>query len=57
MLTRLRAVPRTQVTQDGSATLEGDIPAARPRSGDNPLDRDEYLKRAARRTPGSDIYG
>jgi ribosomal protection tetracycline resistance protein len=28
-LTRLRAVPRTQVTRDASSTLEGDIPAAR----------------------------
>jgi ribosomal protection tetracycline resistance protein len=28
-LTRLRAVPQTQVVQDASATLEGDIPAAR----------------------------
>jgi ribosomal protection tetracycline resistance protein len=28
-LTRLRAVPRTQVTQGASTTLEGDIPAAR----------------------------
>jgi len=28
-LTRLRAVPRTQVTQGASATLEGDLPAAR----------------------------
>jgi ribosomal protection tetracycline resistance protein len=28
-LSRLRAIPRTQVTQDGSATLEGDIPGAR----------------------------
>jgi len=27
-LTRLRAVPRTQVTRDASATVEGDIPAA-----------------------------
>jgi ribosomal protection tetracycline resistance protein len=27
-LTRLRAVPRTQVTRDASSTLEGDIPAA-----------------------------
>jgi ribosomal protection tetracycline resistance protein len=29
VLTRLRAVPRTQVTQGASTTLEGDIPAAR----------------------------
>jgi len=28
-LTRLRAVPRTQVTRGTSSTLEGDIPAAR----------------------------
>jgi ribosomal protection tetracycline resistance protein len=28
-LTRLRAVPRTQVTRGASSTLEGDIPAAR----------------------------
>jgi ribosomal protection tetracycline resistance protein len=28
-LTRLRAVPHTQVIQDASATLEGTIPAAR----------------------------
>jgi ribosomal protection tetracycline resistance protein len=28
-LTRLRAVPRTQVTRSASSTLEGDIPAAR----------------------------
>jgi ribosomal protection tetracycline resistance protein len=28
-LTRLRAVPRTQVTGDASSTVEGDIPAAR----------------------------
>jgi ribosomal protection tetracycline resistance protein len=91
-LTRLRAIPRTQVTRDGSLTLEGDIPAARvhelqqqlppltrgegvlecafdryepvtgpiptrPRSDDNPLDRDEYLRRVTRRLPGSGSYG
>jgi ribosomal protection tetracycline resistance protein len=91
-LSRLRAIPRTQVTQDGSVTLEGDIPAARvhglrqqlppltrgeavlecafdryeavsgpvptrPRSDDNPLDRDEYLRRVTRRAPGSGGYG
>jgi ribosomal protection tetracycline resistance protein len=83
-LTRLHAVPHTQVTKDASATLKGDIPAARvhemrqqlptltrgegvvectfdryepvsgtiptrPRSDCNPLDRDEYLRRVARR--------
>jgi ribosomal protection tetracycline resistance protein len=84
VLARLRAIPRTQVTQGASSTLEGDIPAARvhelrqqlppltrgegvvecsfdrydpvsgpiptrPRSGSNPLDRDEYLQRVTRR--------
>ncbi len=83
-LTRLQAVPQTQVTKDASATLQGDIPAARvhglrqqlpaltrgegvvectfdryepvrgtiptrPRSDCNPLNRDEYLRRVARR--------
>jgi ribosomal protection tetracycline resistance protein len=91
-LTRLRAIPRTQVTRDGSLTLEGDIPAARvhelrqqlppltrgegvlecafdryepvtgpvptrPRSDDNPLDRDEYLRRVTRRMSRSGGYG
>jgi ribosomal protection tetracycline resistance protein len=86
-LTRLRAVPRTQVTRGASSTLEGDIPAARvhdlrqqlpaltrgegavectfghyqpvsgtiptrPRSGCNPLNRDEYLLCVARRAGG-----
>jgi ribosomal protection tetracycline resistance protein len=86
-LTRLRAVPRTQVTRSASSTLEGDIPAARvhdlrqqlpaltrgegvvectfgryepvsgtiptrPRSGCNPLNRDEYLLCVARRVSG-----
>jgi ribosomal protection tetracycline resistance protein len=83
-LTRLHAIPRTQVTRGATATLEGDIPAAdvhelrqqlppltrgdgmvecafdryepvsgpfpvRPRSDNNPLDRDEYLQRVTRR--------
>jgi ribosomal protection tetracycline resistance protein len=83
-LTRLRAVPQTQVTQGASTALEGDIPAARvhelrqqlppltrgegvlecafdryerlrgtfptrPRWGNNPLDRVEYLQRVTRR--------
>ncbi len=91
-LTRLRAVPHTQLIQDSSATLRGDIPVARvhelrqqlppltrgegvvecsfdryepvsgiiparPRTDCDPLDRDEYLRRVARRagqgTPGS----
>jgi ribosomal protection tetracycline resistance protein len=82
-LTRLRGTPLTQVTDGASATLEGDIPAARvhelrqqlpaltrgegvlectfgryepvsgaiptrPRSDDNPLDREEYLRRVTR---------
>ena len=83
-LTRLRAVPHTQVTGETSATLEGDIPAARvhelrqqlppltggegvvectfdryepvsgtppsrPRTGNNPLNRVEYLQLVTRR--------
>ena len=83
-LTRLRAVPRTQVTRGTSVTLDGDIPAAlvhqlrqelpaltrgegvlecvfdryvpvtgaiptRPRTDDNPLNREEYLQRVTRR--------
>jgi len=82
-LTRLHAVTKTQVTQNASLTLTGDIPAARvhelrqrlpgltrgegvvectfdryepvsgtiptrPRSDNNPLNRDEYLLRLAR---------
>jgi ribosomal protection tetracycline resistance protein len=82
-LTRLHAVPQTQVTE-GASTLKGDIPAARvhelrqqlpgltrgegvvectfdryepvsdtiparPRSDNNPLNRDEYLQRVTRR--------
>jgi ribosomal protection tetracycline resistance protein len=87
VLSQLRAVPRTQASRGSSATLTGDIPAARvhelrqqlptltrgegvvecafdryepvsgtrptrPRTDCNPLDRDEYLRRMARR-PGS----
>jgi ribosomal protection tetracycline resistance protein len=83
-LSRLRAVPHTQLTE-ASSTLTGDIPAARvhelrqqlpalthgegvvectfdryepvtgaiptrPRTDDDPLDRDGYLMRVARRT-------
>ena len=83
-LTRLHAVPRTQVAEGASSTLEGDIPAAgvhdlrqqlptltrgegvvecafdryepvsgtipaRPRSDNNPLNRNEYLQRVTRR--------
>jgi ribosomal protection tetracycline resistance protein len=83
-LTRLHAVPHTQVAGEVSVTLEGDIPAARvhelrqqlpaltrgegvlettfdryepvsgppptrPRTGNNPLNRVEYLQRVTRR--------
>jgi ribosomal protection tetracycline resistance protein len=83
-LTRLHAIPRTQMTAGASSTLEGDIPAAavhelrqqlptltrgegvvecafdryqpvsgaipaRPRSDNNPLNRNEYLQRVTRR--------
>ncbi len=83
-LARLHAVPRTQLTEGASSTLEGDIPAAgvhelrqqlptltrgegvvecafdryepvsgtiptRPRSDNNPLNRNEYLQRVTRR--------
>jgi ribosomal protection tetracycline resistance protein len=47
-LPRLDAVPLDAVTRGSSCLIEGEIPA-RPRTGPNPLDREDYLLRVTRR--------